>query len=308
MIQTRIGTIDGDSWEELCQAVYKKRYSNYQEMVPSPGDWGIEGFILGEGIAIQCYCPEHEYDTATLHSKLVNKITKDLNKLYKYSKEISHRIGTDKIHQWIFITPRITKNALHSHARNKELEVKGWGLGIIDTDFKILIHDIGYYLPEFRQIQTLNNESMIFSEYDVEGLKKVENCTEYEINIDRKNGIRSFKGKEYNELTHRKLNEITTDRFILGDELIRRIEKQSPKLYESLSRVINQYESEVEEESLTWDDSPKALIEKVSSQLKERFDRDKSIFGVIVDSEVNEIVNHVVSKWIALCPLDISNE
>jgi hypothetical protein len=305
MIQTQIGTIDGDSWEELCQAVYKKRSSAYQEMVPSPGDWGIEGFVLGEGIAIQCYCPEQEYDTATLHTKLVNKITKDLNKLDKYSKEISQRIGSDKIKEWIFITPRIAKNDLHSHARNKEQEVRDWGIGIIDTDFKILIHDLGHYLPEMRQIQTLNGEAMTFSEFSQEGIKQVKSCTEYDQNIDRKNGVRSFKGNEYNETIHRKLNLITTDRFILGDGLIRSIEKQSPKLYESISRVINQYETEVGELSLTWDDSPKALLEKVSSQLKERFEKDKSIEGVIVDSELNEIVNHIVSKWIALCPLEI---
>ena len=140
MIQTQIGAIDGDSWEELCQAVYKKRFSTYQEMVPSPGDWGIEGFVLGEGIAIQCYCPEEEYDTTTLHTKLVNKITKDLNKLNKYDQEISQRIGNDKIKQWIFITPRIAKNDLHYHARNKEQEVRNWGIGLIDANFTILLH------------------------------------------------------------------------------------------------------------------------------------------------------------------------
>jgi hypothetical protein len=305
MIQTQIGAIDGDSWEELCQAVYKKRFSTYQEMVPSPGDWGIEGFVLGEGIAIQCYCPEEEYDTTTLHTKLVNKITKDLNKLNKYDQEISQRIGNDKIKQWIFITPRIAKNDLHYHARNKEQEVRNWGIGLIDANFTILLHDLGYYLSEIRQIQTLNGEAMIFSESSLEGLKQVKSCTEYDNNIDRKNSVRSFKGNIYSENKHLKLNQITTDRFILGDTLVRSIEKQSPKLYESISRVINQYESEISELSLIWDDSPQALIDKVSSQLKERFEKDKSIIGVIVDSDLNEIVKHIVAKWIALCPLEI---
>jgi hypothetical protein len=305
MIQTDIGKMDGNSWEELCQAVYKKKHSNYQEMVPSPGDWGIEGFILGKGITIQCYCPDREYDTATLHSKQVDKITRDLNKLDKYKTEIAKRIGSDKIKQWIFITPQIAKNDLLAHVRIKEQEVISWGLDIVDENFNIIIHDIGHYLKDFRDIQTLNGEQLVFSEHGDDGIDKVKHITEYELNIDRKNGIRSVIGKTYNENVHRKLNDITTERFILGDLLIRKIEKQSSELYKSISRVINQYATEIEEVSITWDDTPKALIEKVSSQLKNRFEKDKSICGVICDSDLNDIVNHIVSKWIALCPLEI---
>jgi hypothetical protein len=289
MIQTDIGKMDGNTWEELCQAVYKKKYLNYQEMVPSPGDWGVEGFILGGGITIQCYCPDREYDTATLHTKQVDKITRDLNKLYKYKTEIAKRIGSDKIKQWIFITPQIAKNDLLAHVRTKEQEVISWGLDIVDENFNIIIHDIGHYLKDFRDIQTLNGEQLVFSEHGDDGIDKVKYITEYELNIDRKNGIRSVISEVYNENVHRKLNDITTERFILGDLLIRKIEKQSSELYKSISRVINQYATEIEEVSITWDDTPKALIEKVSLQLKERFEKDKSICGVICDSDLNGV-------------------
>ena len=120
MIQTEIGPMDGNSWEEICQIVYKKKYTTYQEMVPSPGDWGIEGFMLGSGLAIQCYCPKKEYDTPTLHGKLVDKITKDIKKLQTYQNEIQKRIGSEKICQWIFITPRIAKNMLMLEIKSKK--------------------------------------------------------------------------------------------------------------------------------------------------------------------------------------------
>jgi hypothetical protein len=305
MIQTDIGPIDGNSWEELCQAVYKRRHTTYQEMVPSPGDWGIEGFILEEGLAIQCYCPKKVYDTPTLHSKQVDKITKDLNKLSSFKSEIKSRIGSGKIRRWIFITPSVAKNDLHSHARKKESEVRQWNLDIIDPNFQILIHDIGHYIKDFREIQSLNGQHLIFSEYGTGGLEQAENCTDYEKNIIRKNNVRSIRKGLYNPTIHKKLNDITTEKFILGDSLIRKIEKQSPELYKSLNRVINQYETEIEEISLTWEDSPKELIEKVSTQLKSRFEKDVSIAGVIVDSDLNHIVDHMISKWIALCPLAI---
>lgn len=305
MIQTEIGPMDGNSWDELCQIVYKKKYPTYQEMVPSPGDWGIEGFMLGSGIAIQCYCPKQEYDTATLHRKLVDKITKDLNKLQTYQSQIKARIGNDKVQQWIFITPRIAKNDLHAHARTKESEVKGWGLDIIDDGFQVILHDIGYYLSDFRAIQTIKGECLIFSSTEKDSLEKKENTTEYEENIVRKNKIRSVKRGEYNSTIHRKLVDITTEKFLLGDTVVRKIEHQSPELYKSLNRVINQYETEIDELSLTWDDTPAALIEKVSSQLKLRLEKEPSIGGVIVDSDLNQIVDHMISKWIALCPLEI---
>lgn len=306
MLHTEIGSMDGNSWEEICQMVYKKKYPTYQEMVPSPGDWGIEGFMLGEGIAIQCYCPSREYDTSTLHSKQVKKITEDLNKLNQYQKEINGRIGNDKIKKWIFITPKIAKNELHKHVRNKEKEVKSWGLNILDENFQILLHDIDYYLKDFRDIQTLKGERIVFANSSEDSLVKVENCTEYEQNIDRKNKIRSNIKGSYHHSIHSKLNSITTDKFLLGDELIRTIEKQSPELYKSLNRVINQYENEIEEVSLTWEGTPSDLIEKASTQLKERLEKDGSIGDVIADSDLSRIVDHMISKWIALCPLEIN--
>ena len=73
--------MDGDKWESLIQAVFKRKYDTYQEMLASPGDFGIEGFVLNEGIAIQCYCPYRQYDTAPLYEKQRDKITTDLHKL-----------------------------------------------------------------------------------------------------------------------------------------------------------------------------------------------------------------------------------
>jgi len=305
MIQTEIGSMDGTSWEEMCQRVYKKRYPTYQEMVPSPGDWGIEGFMLGEGIAIQCYCPKREYDTSTLHTKQVKKITDDLNKLKEYQKEIQKRIGDEKIKLWIFITPKVAKNDLHKHARNKEAEIRGWQLSILDDEIQILIHDIGHYLTDFIDIQTRRGERLVFSEAHSDSLEKVDNCTEYEENISRKNRIRSYKKGSYHHKVHYRLNAITTDKFLLGDDLIRTIEKQSPELYKSLNRVINQYENEIEEVSLTWAGTPSDLIDKASTQLKARLEKDETIGGVIIDSDLSQIVDHMISKWIALCPLEI---
>ena len=199
MIQTAVGTFDGNSWEDLCQAIYKRKYKTYQEMISSPGDWGIEGFSLNEGIAIQCYCPEQDYDTATLHTNQVDKITKDINKLDKYCVQIKKRMGNVKIRTWIFITPKVAKNDLHSHARKKEKEAKSFKGGLLDDDFQILIHDIEFYLEDIRLIQTIRGEELVFSDLPHSGISPVSSTTDYDKNIYRKNKVRSIRNSEYCE-------------------------------------------------------------------------------------------------------------
>src|SRR5689334_11077025 len=104
MLKTVHGIFDGDAWERLCQMIFKKKFApdGYQQMVASPGDYGIEGFTR-TGIAYQCYCPSEEYTLQVLYEKQRDKITKDLGKLKTYETQIRDRIGAMTISQWIFV-------------------------------------------------------------------------------------------------------------------------------------------------------------------------------------------------------------
>jgi len=98
MLVTEYGNFDGNSWENTCQKIFKRKYGddNYQEMPASPGDYGIEGVIKNTGIAIQCYCPDKNYTQKELYEKQRDKITKDLNKFKEYESHIEARIGEKK--------------------------------------------------------------------------------------------------------------------------------------------------------------------------------------------------------------------
>ncbi|GAB3528598.1 hypothetical protein [Photobacterium alginatilyticum] len=308
MIETKIGNIDGDSWEELCQQVYKRRYTTYQEMVASPGDWGIEGYVRGEGIAIQCYCPSKLYSANELYQKQVNKITKDLNKLSEYKKELLDRIGTNKddlIRQWIFITPNYQKNEILKHLLKKEKEVREENLEFISPDFKVLIHTIDDYLEDIVAIQSLKGEKLSLSESYCQTIEKVESHDDYSNNIYRKNRVRCTNNGNYSEIKHAKLNEITKEKFIFGDKLIRNIEITIPEIYQAMAGIINQYESEVEELCCTWFGSHTELIEKIRDQLKQRLVSEDKVKNSISNSDIDEVVDHMISKWIALCPLEV---
>lgn len=304
MIQTKYGSYDGNSWESLCQLVFKDRYGeqNYQEMPASPGDFGIEGFIHNTGVAIQCYCPEKQYTQKELYEKQRDKITKDLKKLKDYERDIAARIGRKKIKEWIFLTPEIHNNDLYKHAQLKQTEVAGWNLSIIDSDFKVLLKDAEFYASDIHKVQSISGEKIKF--LDAVSLldSKPEEKTIYEDNISRKNEKRCTVNGTLNSEKHRKLNEVTASKWIDGEQLLKDLERTASELYFEIVRVINQYEDELEEISLTWQDAPNKLVSKAKSELA---DRIKEAIPSLGDSERYKISDHMVSKWIALCPLEI---
>ena len=79
MFHTKFGAFNGDTWEDLCQLVLKRKHQNvgYQEMPASPGDYGIEGYTVTTGWAFQCYCPDKHYERTELYNKQRDKITED---------------------------------------------------------------------------------------------------------------------------------------------------------------------------------------------------------------------------------------
>lgn len=304
MIQTDIGPLDGNSWESLIQLVFKKKHDTYQEMIASPGDLGIEGVVLLDGIAIQCYCPNEDYDTKTLYQKQRDKITKDIGKLSINEKDLVKHLGDCIIRQWIFITPRIAKHEIHAHARIQEKNVKEKKLEFISDDFQILIKDLDFYIHDIRQLQMIGGEQLCFSNSIGEKITEPELTTEYDDNIYEKNKIRSVINEIYKPKNHDILNELTKKNYLDGYEILRSIFNQSQELYERIAKLVNNFESEVEELSITWEDSPLKLIIKVEEKLIARFNNCVHI-SKIEHEDLVSITKHMVAKWIAECPMRI---
>ena len=75
MFKTKYGPFNGDSWEDLCQQIFKNKFESegYQEMKASPGDFGVEGFTKKTGVAFQCYCPDSLYTQDELYKTCFRK-------------------------------------------------------------------------------------------------------------------------------------------------------------------------------------------------------------------------------------------
>lgn len=305
MIQTKYGTFNGDGWEDICQLVFKYKYGaeNYQEMPASPGDFGIEGVIKNLGVAFQCYCPDHHYTQDVLYEKQRDKITKDLGKLKKYQLDIAARIGSVKIKEWVFLTPTITDNKLLKHAQSKELDVRGWGLKILTPDFKVVLKDADFFALEINAVQLMRGEKLMFlSSLEQAEIEGSQDNTEYEDNISRKNASRCTFDGELNVVKHAKLNRVTVKKWVEGDSLLKRIEKDASDVYFQIMRVVNQYEAEVDELCITWQGEAEELVSKVKGELGGRISEALPSLG---EAERYAIADQMTSKWLALCPLEI---
>lgn len=305
MIQTKYGSFDGDSWEDLCQLVFKSKYmdNQYQEMVASPGDFGIEGFTKLDGMAFQCYCPDTHYTQKELYEKQRDKITKDLEKLRTYENEIALRLGATTLKKWVFVTPQITDNNLLKHAQTKQKEVVEWGLSIIDPDFKVIVQDVDFFAIEINEIQTAKgNKITLFSALDLKNSTEDQDVTIYEENISRKNKVRCTFNGVLNEEKHLKLNLLTSKKWLESDPFLKEIEKNASEIYFHVMRVISQYESEVEELCITWQGEAEGLISKVRDELALRIGEAIPALG---ETERYLLSDQMTSKWLALCPLGV---
>lgn len=306
MFNTSFGAFDGDSWEALCQQVFKKKFAKegYQPIPASPGDFGLEGFTMLTGIGFQCYCPDEHYTRNELYDKQRDKITEDLGKLRKNEAELARRLGTTKLSHWYFVTPEINKNELLAHARTKETEIRNWNLSILSTDFHVHLHDADHYLVEINEILSAAGVALDFGASPPSLPQLTGQMEVYEDNVLRKSKAR-LKPRQASpryEYLVRQINQQTLDNFLEADAGFRRIQETAPPLYFKLVRLINEFEKFVVESSATWNGTADELTTMVRDRLTQRIVKDLS--PQFNETSASQVSRHMVARWLAICELD----
>jgi hypothetical protein len=305
LLNTEYGLFEGNSWEALCQLVFKTRYvdEGYTPVPDTGGDCGLEGFTTDSGCAFQCYCPEDNYASDLMSQYQRSKMTRDLRKLRDNETEIAKLIGPTKLKKWHLVTPLIANKQLIEHARKKEKQVRGWGLSITAPDFQVLVHDAGYYHQEIQQIKLAKGESLDLGGLS-DALPLIQHTPEVqELNIRRKSEARLQAKKAL--LAHsRLLSELeaeTRKHFLEFDGRMRDISRQFPALHTRLMQLINEYVHEVRDWSKTAGD-PNALTEKVREGLRERI--VKEFRGQVTETHAAQLARVTIAFWLASCDLD----
>lgn len=305
MFYTAYGPFDGNSWERLCQLVFKRKFTDdgYTHIPATPGDYGLEGFTKTTGCGYQCYCPDKVYPPKELYEKQRDKITTDLKKLQTNEVDLTKILGTTKLRRWHLVTPAIGHNDLIKHAQTKEAEVRGWNLSILASDFQILVHDADHYATEIQEMQVAVGKALDFG-----GLPGVlpdltDSSETYEKNVMRKTRARlAHVAADKLEEKVTRLYTNTLREFLDHGLHLKRINDTAPTVHSRLARLINGYEANVGETCDTWVGTPQELTEKIRVGLTERI--VKELAPTIDETGAAQIARLIVARWIAVCEVD----
>lgn len=305
VFHTAYGLFDGNSWERLCQLVFKRKFSDdgYIHIPATPGDYGLEGFTKTTGCGFQCYCPDRVYPTKDLHEKQRDKVTADLKKLRSNETDLVKILGTTKLRRWHLVTPTIAHNDLIKHAQTKEAEVLNWNLSIIAPDFQVLIHDADHYATEIREMQAAVGNSLDFGGIPAVLPELNDKSEVYEQNVMRK--TRARLAHVASDKLENKVNRLyakTLREFLAHGPHLKQINDTAPTLHSRLARLINGYETNIGETCDTWEGTPQELTEKIRTGLTERIVKELS--PSIDETGAAHIAQMIVARWIAVCEVD----
>jgi hypothetical protein len=305
VFHTAYGPFDGNSWERLCQLVFKRKFSDdgYIQIPATPGDYGLEGFTKTTGCGYQCYCPDKIYPAKDLYEKQRDKITTDLKKLLTNKADLLKILGPTKLRRWHLVTPVIAHNDLVKHAQTKEAEVRGWNLPILTPDFQVLIHDADHYATEIQDMQVAVGKALDFGGLPA-ALSELNDSSEvYEKNIMRKTRARlTHIGTDRLEAKVTRLHNKTLREFLDHGAHLKQINDTAPTVHSRLARLINGYEADIGETCDTWVGTPQELTEKIRVGLTERIVRE--LAPAIDETGAAQIARLIVARWIAVCEVD----
>ena len=306
VLQTFYGPFDGNSWERLCQLVFKRKFASdgYIHIPATPGDYGLEGFTKNTGYGFQCYCPDKAYPAKDLYDKQRDKMTMDLKKLQINESDLKKVLGTTKLRRWHLVTPTIAHHDLVKHAQSKEFEVRRWNLSILDADFQVLVQDADHYAAEIQEMQLAVGNALDFGGLPTTLSVLGGNSDTYEQNVLRKTRARLADRVPSGKLEERvtRLYQATLREFLDHGPHLKRINDTAPTVHSRLARLINGYEAHVVETCSTWEGSPQELTEKIRDGLAERIARE--LGPAIDDTGAAQIARLIVARWIAVCEVD----
>ena len=306
--------LDGDTWENWCDNIYRDRYQN-QNFVKIPaahlGDAGIEGFTLS-GIAYQCYCPEKNYSDDDLYGRLRTKVTTDIGKLIdKDNAKRLKALGVCKIKEWHFVTPEYKDKRIIEHLEQKRKEVvlaaseDPETFSYIDPEIRLIPKVAEDFKVEF--VRLIRNPLV-----DIKlnmAVKSVSNpdwttCSTEKIdNIKRK--VKAIMNVKEDDDDFKEMVTYWSEAYLKGIEIMSKLQESCGVIYEDLFELEQQYKKDVSMQSRMNPDH--SLNYKLFMEILEKFEKTlREQFACFSEPSIIELKRDLVSGWLADCSLQFN--
>lgn len=306
------GKLDGDTWEDLCQACYRIRYQD-QHYIEIPavheGDAGIEGFTRN-GIVNQCYCPERNYSDDDLYTHLRKKMTNDISKLLdKNYKKRLNKLGVPLIHEWHFVIPEYKDSRIIQHAEAKKKEVlkakkeNPVQYDYIADDFDIIIKTADDF--KFEITRTIR-ESLTDTKLnlDIRNVKETDwkKCKSEKVdNIKRKvKAVMDDIDEEDDDF--KQTVKMYIKSYIKGLEIMRMLRMSYAAIYEDVYNLEQVYKKQVSLK--TGMNTNKSMNLQIFNEVLDDFEKKLSDSCKYFDSaSIIELKIDIISMWLADCSM-----
>jgi hypothetical protein len=286
---------EGNEWDEFCRQALARKYGTAWQKIPAKngGDWGLEGFVRGEGIVVQCYADD-SVSNRDRTRKQKGKLTADVPKLNKYSEELGARLAM-VVHTYLFLVPSFDDKDLLVHADQKAEMARGWGLPWIAPAFAISVHDIDFLRAEWdalrgglRAVLDLTNAVAIAPPREGGALVAT---------LRRKLGaIPRLAGDPAQSQTWRQ--SLLSD-FVHGTGLLLKLDQTSPQYADRITKIVDGRELRLARR--THASEPVDDLNALTADLADAIHRD---IGSIDDDDAATMAGAIVADWLMRCPLE----
>lgn len=293
-------TYDGNEWERRVLGWLHLRYPGKFEECPAEhhGDFGLDGFSR-DGIAYQCSAPQTPLKVKELFENQRNKMNQDIDKFIDNKKDLLKLFGTLKIGSWWFVVPQHRSSKIVQHATSKASYVQSKKLPYATIDFHIHIATGEDFAVERqaairKRVEALELDVSEVLEADVQDW--ADKNDQFVQVLDRK--IRAYSG-ETRKSKIRNLRDKWIERFIVGENTLKRMEIDYPDIWQEFRILKTQREKALFTKYSTTTAGSLVLRETLNEFTTEIENNLPNLVG-----RAEELSVATVAEWLLQCPLD----
>lgn len=293
-------------WEMFCARMLRYHYgaNNFWEVPDEDrGDFGLEFFTI-DGTLYQCYYPDKNADMSAYKKKVQDKIREDLKKLKTNEDGIEKILDgiVVKVKRWVLLIPEMKSKELIKYCNTKKKQLLQDPPAFIDTDnFQAKIDTSASY-PDgelfAKQVHAKTVDIPLIQVTDTEKAVWQARNTQFSANIERKSD--TFMGKNST-----RFKDNVVKKYIQIERFLDELRENYPDLHELVEDSARAQLEKIRDDSLFQDALDKAFVSNVIKGNEKAFSKHASYMS---DTNMQSLSFGYLSKWLAECFMDFSNE